>query len=183
LRERPSPSGCGCGLARLASFRSSVLAAAEAATLLDGPRRSSPTSGTLIAVVDTGPLYAATDLDDHDHTASVEALQRPDLELVIPLLVVAEATYLVGSRLGAKAEARFLRGLGQIEVEAPTSDDWERIADLVDQYADLPLGGTDASVIALAERLDAGFVITLDRRHFTVVRPRHRNALELIPEA
>ncbi len=153
----------------------------EGATPPGAPRRFSPKSGPLIAVVDTGPLYAATDLDDDDHAASVEALQRSELELVVPILVVAEATYLVGSRLGAKPEARFLRGLSQIEVEPPTSGDWERIAELVDQYADLPLGGTDASVIALAERVDAGVVVTLDRRHFTVVRPRHRAALDLIP--
>jgi predicted nucleic acid-binding protein len=100
---------------------------------------------------------------------------------VIPTLVVAEAAYLIGSRLGPEAEARFLRGLDRVEVEPPISDDWERIAELVEQYADLPLGGTDASVVALAERLDAGVAITLDRRHFTVVRPRHRDALELLP--
>jgi predicted nucleic acid-binding protein len=120
-------------------------------------------------------------LDDDDHAASVDALQRPDLELVIPALVVAEATYLVGRRLGPKAEASFLRGLGQVEIESPSSDEWERISELVDEYADLPLGGTDASIVALAERLDAAVVITLDRRHFTVVRPRHRDALELLP--
>ena len=145
------------------------------------PRRFSRRSGVLIAVVDTGPLYAAADLDDDDHTASIEALQRPDLELVIPALVVAEATYLVGSRLGPKNEARFLRGLAEVEIEPPRLADWERIADLVDRYADLPLGGTDASVIALAERLDTPIVVTLDRRHFTVVRPRHCEALDLLP--
>lgn len=147
------------------------------------PRRSSPKSGTLVAVVDTGPLYAAADLDDDDHRSSVEALQRPDLELVIPALVVAEASYLVGSRLGPRAEASFLRGLGELEVEPPTSDEWDRIAELVDEYADLPLGGTDASVVALAERLDASVVITLDRRHFTVVRTRDGKALDLLPAA
>lgn len=135
----------------------------------------------MIAVVDTGPLYAAADLDDADHAASVEALQRPDLELVVPVLVVAEVTYLIGTRLGASAEAAFLRGLNQIEVEPPTTDDWQRIAELVDTYSDLPLGGTDASVLALAERLDAGVVITLDRRHFTVLRPRHRETIDLLP--
>jgi uncharacterized protein len=110
-------------------------------------------------------------------------LRRADLELVVPALVVAEVTYLVGRRLGSRAEARFLRGLGEVEVEAPISDEWERVAELVDDYADLPLGGTDASVVALAERLDTGAVITLDRRHFSVVRPRHREALELLPAA
>lgn len=113
--------------------------------------------------------------------ASVGTLGRGDLDLVIPALVVAEASYLVGSRLGPAAEARFLRGIAQIEVEPPTPDDWDRMAELVDQYADLPLGGTDASVVVLAERLDAGIVVTLDHRHFTVVRPRHRPSLGLLP--
>jgi len=138
-------------------------------------------SGTLIAVVDTGPLYAAADLDDADHAISVETLSRGDLELVIPALVIAEASYLVGSRLGPAAEASFLRGIGQIEVEPPAPDDWDRIAELVEQYADLPLSGTDASVVTLAERLDTELVVTLDRRHFSVVRPRHRPLLELLP--
>jgi predicted nucleic acid-binding protein len=55
------------------------------------------------------------------------------------------------------------------------------MAQLVVEYADFPLGGTDASVIALAERLDARVVVTLDRRHFSAVRPRHRDAFELLP--
>jgi predicted nucleic acid-binding protein len=134
-----------------------------------------------LAIVDAGPLYAAADRDDADHAASVAALARPDLRLVIPALVVAEATYFVGRRLGASAEAAFLRGLGAFDVEGPESGDFARMAELVDEYADLPLGGTDASVIALAERLGAGVVVTLDRRHFSGVKPRHREAFELLP--
>lgn len=42
-------------------------------------------------------------------------------------------------------------------------------------------GGTDASVIALAERLDAEIVVTLDRGHFAAVTPRHRSAFALLP--
>ena len=136
---------------------------------------------TSLAVVDAGPLYAAADADDQDHLASRAALSKADLRLVVPALVVAEATYFVGSRLGAAAESAFLRGIGEMDVEGPSREDFARIADLVDQYADFPLGGTDASVIALAERLDAAIVVTLDRRHFAAVRPRHREAFELVP--
>lgn len=100
---------------------------------------------------------------------------------MIPALVVAEASYLVGSRLGPRAEARFVRGLGEIEVDAPRPGEWSRIADLVDDYADLPLGATDASVVSLAERLGTPVVVTLDRRHFTVVKPDHCPALSLLP--
>lgn len=56
-------------------------------------------------------------------------------------------------------------------------DDFRRAADLVRQYRDLPIGTTDATVIALTERLGLTEVATLDRRHFSVVRPRHVDAL------
>jgi uncharacterized protein len=55
------------------------------------------------------------------------------------------------------------------------------MAELVEQYADLPLGTADAAVIALAERLGLTEVAALDRRHFTVVRPNHATALTILP--
>ena len=135
-----------------------------------------------VAIVDAGPLVAATDRNDVHHARSVAALQRPDLRLVIPTMVVAEATYFVNLRGGPTAEATFLRGMHRFEVEGPQPDDWLRIADLVEQYADFPLGGTDASIIALAERLQGDVVVTLDRRRFAAVRPRHVPYLRVLPE-
>jgi uncharacterized protein len=136
---------------------------------------------TSLAVVDAGPLYAAADADDQDHQASRDALSRADLRLVVPALVIAEATYFVGRRLGAAAESKFLRGVGELDVEGPNGEDFTRMAELVEKYADFPLGGTDASVIALAERLDAPAILTLDRRHFAAIVPRHRKAFDLLP--
>ena len=136
----------------------------------------------MIAIVDAGPLYAAVDADDDDHARCVAILERPDLELVIPALVVAEVTYLVGSRMGADTEARFLRALASQEIEAPTIEDWSAIADLVERYADFPLGGTDASVAALAERLGTDVIVTLDRRHFGAVRRADGRAFRLLPD-
>lgn len=135
----------------------------------------------MLAVVDAGPLYAAADADDDDHDECVAAMSRGDLRLIVPALVIAEATYFVGRRLGPAAEATFLRGLTMFDVEAPSPDDFDRIAQLVEQYADFPLGGTDASAIALAERIGATVIVTLDRRHFAVVKPQHRAAFELLP--
>lgn len=64
----------------------------------------------------------------------------------------------------------------------PTPADFVRMAELMERYADFPLGGTDASVIALAERLGSDTIITLDRRNFTVVRPRHLERFTLLPD-
>jgi hypothetical protein len=135
----------------------------------------------MLAVVDTGPLYAVVDEDDADHTRCRAALEETGHRLIIPTMVIAEATYLIGTRLGPAVEAQFLRSLADAYVEAPTPDDWPRIADLVAQYGDFPLGGADASVVALAERLDIETIITLDDRHFGAVRPRHRKEFRLLP--
>lgn len=90
------------------------------------------------------------------------------------MLVITEVTYLVGTRLGADAEVRFLGDLaaGNLIPEPVVPADWLRIAELVARYHDLPLGTADASVVAAAERLSVTEVATLDRRHFDVVRPR-----------
>jgi predicted nucleic acid-binding protein len=63
----------------------------------------------MLAVVDTGPLYAALDQDDDDHEACAAALRRPDLRLAVPVLVVAEVTDLAATRLGAEVEATLSR--------------------------------------------------------------------------
>lgn len=136
----------------------------------------------MIAIVDAGPLYAVVDADDDDHERCLEILQRRDLDLVVPALVVVEVTYLVGRRLGPAAEAAFLRGLISLEVEGPTPDDWLAIADTVARYADFPLGGTDASVAVLADRLDTDLIITLDRRHFAAIESSSGQPYRILPD-
>ena len=136
----------------------------------------------MLAILDTGPLYATVDVDDMDHAACRAVLERADLELVVPALVVAEAAYLVGRRLGPRIEAAFIRGLAELEVEAPLAEEWPVIADLVDRHADFPLGTSDASVVSLAERLDTKVIVTLDRRHFGVVRTAAGGSFQLLPE-
>jgi predicted nucleic acid-binding protein len=70
---------------------------------------------------------------------------------------------------------------GEFRLEPPTSADLELMAELVERYADLPLGAVDASVVATAERLEETAIATLDHRHFTVVRPKHAEAFTLLP--
>jgi uncharacterized protein len=113
------------------------------------------------AIVDTGPLIAWADRDEEHHVACLDIFARPHLTFIIPTMVVAEVTSFLGRRLPAE---------------------WQRIAELVEQYAVFPLGGTDVSVIALAERLGTDLVVTLDRRRFGAVRPLHVQSLPLLPD-
>jgi len=127
-------------------------------------------------------LYAYIDRDDRHHAASLDLLETHHGPLIVPTLVVTEVTYLLGSRLGTDPEVRFLGDLaaGNLIVEPVAASDWLRIAELVAQYADLPLGTVDASVIAAAERLGTNDIATLDLRHFTVVQS-NIGALNLLP--
>jgi predicted nucleic acid-binding protein len=136
-----------------------------------------------VLIVDTGPLVAAADRADKDHGACQALLEDDEGPLVTTGLVIAEAAYLINRQLGPAAEAALYSSVidGDLEVATLGRADWERVRELVIAYASMPLGGTDASVIALAERHGAIRVATLDRRHFTVVRPRHAQALELLP--
>lgn len=134
-----------------------------------------------IAIVDSGPLIAAANTADPDHRACLDALRAPGRHLVIPALCVAEAAYLLGRRQGPRIEARFIRALADSDVQAPAAEDWPRMAELIETYADLGLGATDAAVVALAERLATDLVVTLDHRHFASVRPAHRDRLRLVP--
>jgi predicted nucleic acid-binding protein len=101
----------------------------------------------------------------------------------VPALALAEASYLVRKALGASGEAALLRAAsrGEFRLELPTASDLGRMAELVETYADLPLGTVDASIVAATERLGEANIATLDRRHFTGVRPAHVEAFTLLP--
>jgi predicted nucleic acid-binding protein len=59
--------------------------------------------------------------------------------------------------------------------------DYERVRELLTVHSDARLGFVDAAVLAVVERLGERKLATLDRRHFSLMRPRHIAALELLP--
>jgi predicted nucleic acid-binding protein len=136
-----------------------------------------------VIVVDTGPIVALlNDRDDH-HERCRDFLANHPGPLLVPSTVFTEVCMLAERRRGTRAELAFLADVraGLFTLLESTSADLDRIAGLVANYADLTLGTVDASVIALAERLNLPAVATLDHRHFSIVRPRHVPVLELLP--
>lgn len=134
-------------------------------------------------LVDSGPLVAAANRRDQDHDRCLSALTSAARPRLVPGPVIAETCYLLARDARPGIEADFLRSFttGFFEPADLTPEDLARAADLVDEYADLRLGGTDACVVAIAERLGINQLATLDRRHFSVVRPRHVEAFVLLP--
>ena len=134
-------------------------------------------------LVDTGPLVAYINRKDPDHEACAALFTSRTDNLLITPYVLTEACYLVGKYVSADAEINLIEAVAvgdlvQVDVSAA---DMERIAELARQYRSFPLGIADASVIAIAERLDLEEVATLDHRHFRAVRPKHCDALTVLP--
>src|SRR5680860_1330589 len=140
-----------------------------------------------VILCDSGPLFAAAASNDAAHHQCVElftGLRLARRRLLVPQTVVAEVGYLLERWVGPDLEAAFLQAIGDGDFEVANLEprDFVRMAELVRRYDDLPLGTTDASVIALAERLGIHEVASLDHRHFRVVRPIHIDAFTLLPE-
>lgn len=133
-------------------------------------------------LVDTGPLVAYLNSHDRHHARCVELLNSMTGPPLVPVTVMVEVCWLVED--DPRVEAEFLEAIkaGAFKLVPVTREDLTRIAELVRQYADFPLGTVDASVVTLAERLKLREIATLDRRHFSAVRPRHVDALTLLPE-
>lgn len=136
-----------------------------------------------IVLADTGPLYALVDSSDAWHGRVVEWWRARTRSVVLPMSVVPEVSYLLQTRIGPAAEEAFVRAVadGEFVVETVESEDIARAAQLLHDYADLPLGFVDATVVAIAERLDVREILTTDRRHFGVIRPLHVKRFTLLP--
>ena len=137
----------------------------------------------LTVLADTGALYALADRDDAWHGRVVEWWEAARDRVVLPVTVLPELAYLVGRRVGPRAEVevvRFVAG-GELDVEPLRPADISRAADLMSVYVDAPLGFVDASVMAMAERLGVTTILTTDRRHFSLVRPSHITNFRLVP--
>lgn len=134
-------------------------------------------------IADTSALYALADKRDAWHERMRRYWEENPEPWLIPASVVTEAAFLYARRLGPEAESDFVGSLaaGVFAVETLETADYSRAADLIRAYADLPLGFVDASIVAMAERLDIDTLLTTDRRHFSVVRPAHVPRLRLVP--
>ena len=104
-------------------------------------------------------------------------------DVYLPTVVTTEVAYLVQRDLGQEDLAKFLDLLASetfVLVEL-TADDYQRAAQVVRQYADSQIDFVDATLVAVAERLNIVRILTLDARHFRLFRPKHCVSFEILP--
>ncbi len=136
----------------------------------------------MTALIDTGVLLAALAENDEWHERCADTLeQEPDP--LLPDVVLPELAFLLIRDAGYAPTVQFLRTVaaGEIPLVRFTSDDLTRAAAIMERYADSGVDFVDCVLTAMAERLNIARILTLDRRHFSLVRPKHCPAFEIIP--
>lgn len=119
-------------------------------------------------VADTGAVVALIDADDRHHGTLRRLFEDDSAAWVLPAAILPEVDHLVSSRLGPSVARLFRRDLtdGGFVVEWGTDVDLARAVALDEGHGDLQLGLVDTMVMAVAERLNARAVATLDLRDF-----------------
>ena len=134
--------------------------------------------------MDTGPIVALLDRGDDSHEACADLLRSSSERRVIPAPVLGEVAYWCDRLPEPGVFAAFLDDVrrGAFEIVDLGDADLGRVGEILRTHTGSGPDYVDAAVLAVGERLGEHKLATLDRRHFTLMRPRHAPALELLPE-
>jgi uncharacterized protein len=134
-------------------------------------------------IVDTSALLAYFDAAEPDHESVSRVIDGSVELLIVSPNVVAELDYLVATRIGVDAELRVLGELasGAWELAEFGVSGLEQAAPVVKKYRDQVIGVADASIVVLADRYQTRTIVTLDHRHFDVLRPIGGGRFTVLP--
>lgn len=131
-------------------------------------------------LLDTSGLLAALDADQAHHEACARALHEAEPPLLLSPFVLAELDYLLATRVGERAQLSVLDEVarGVYRLEPFDEDDAAAASRVMRRFPGIGLA--DASIAVLAERHRVTDVLTLDERHFRVLRTAGRR-FRLLP--
>lgn len=134
------------------------------------------------ALLDTGFLLAAVIENDDLHQICAEALENETTRL-LPDLVLPELAYLIPRDGDYEILTDLLDAIvaGEHKLVDTVSSDPARASELLKTYQDSQIDFVDCVIVELAERLNISRILTVDRRHFTIVRPKHCAYLDVLP--
>lgn len=136
-------------------------------------------------IADTSGLLAYFNGAEPRHAAVAAVIESAEEPLVVSPYVVAELDYLVATRHGVEAELAVVDELvgGAWILAGFDADDLAVARSVIDRYRDQQVGVADASLVVLAERMHTRRILTLDHRHFDVIRPQRGGRFSLLPGA
>ena len=134
-------------------------------------------------IVDTSALLAYFDAAEPDHQPVSRIIDSSEELLVVSPYVIAELDYLVATRIGVDAELAVLQQLsaGAWELTGFGVDELAQAVGVIAKYRDQRIGIADASNVVLANRHHTRTIVTLDRRHFSVLRPIGGGRFAVVP--
>lgn len=136
-------------------------------------------------VADTSGLLALFNRREPDHAAVAAVVEGETEPLVVSPFVLAELDYLAATRLGVAAQCAILAELsgGAYHLVPFPAADLASAGRVIQRYADQEIGLADTSLVVLADRLATRSILTLDHRHFDVVRPLSGGRFNILPAA
>jgi uncharacterized protein len=134
-------------------------------------------------LLDTSGLLSAIDSAQKAHSACVAVLKKTKPPLLLSPFVLAELDYLLLTRMGVDAELALLEqvGGGAYQIEHFSAADTEAAREVVERYREHSIGLADASLVVLSERHEIRDVLTLDERHFRVLRAYGGKPFRILP--
>lgn len=126
-------------------------------------------------IVDTSAIIAGLDESYPEHLAVARILAAESSRLILSSMVVAEADYMLAARLGTEAARRFAADVAAeaYELAEWSATDHANALEVTNQFSDTKdyIGVTDAANVILADRYRTTRILSLDQRHFRVLRP------------
>ena len=134
-------------------------------------------------IADTSGLIAFFSESGHQHERVASWLDKNDDVMVVSPYVMAELDYLVATRKGVDAELAVLAELsgGAYELATMPTEDVATAQRVIARYRDLGVGLADASMVVLAQRYGTRTILTLDHKHFSVLRPLDGGLFKIVP--
>ncbi len=134
-------------------------------------------------IADTSGLLVFFNVDEPAHDVVERAVMTENDALVVSAAVVTELDYLVSTRYGVSVELSVLHELagGAFDIAWLEQHELVTATEVIERYADQRIGLADASLVVLAARHRTRRILTLDRRHFEVLRPLDGGRFRLVP--
>ena len=134
-------------------------------------------------ILDTSGLLACIDESQRWHQTAVSALQSERPPYLLSPFVLAELDYLLAKRVGPHAQRLLVEEVarGAFRLETFENQDIGLALSVLDQYSDLNIGIADASLVVLSQRHRLNTILTLDERHFRVLKAGDGRSFRLLP--
>jgi hypothetical protein len=132
-------------------------------------------------LLDTGAFVALIDRSEERHRDCVQVLEQWSGPILTSEAVLAETLHLLGPGWRPRSACLDFILRGAVLLVPSSLESLRRVAELMKKYADRPMDYADATLVALAEDLNADQIFTLDRGDFSIYRLQEKRPFRILP--